>query len=45
VRDSQGSKGGTVDEMTYNRERGLVGPTSNKKDGASSGRMGLPSHC
>ena len=31
VRDSQDSKGGTLDEMPYSGERELVGSTSSKK--------------
>ena len=30
VRDSQGSKGGTLDEMPDNRERELIEPTSSR---------------
>jgi hypothetical protein len=33
VRDSQDSKGGTLDEMHNNRERELIEPTSSKKMG------------
>jgi hypothetical protein len=33
VRDSQESKGGTLDEMPYSRERELIGPTSSRKTG------------
>jgi hypothetical protein len=39
VRDSQNSKGRTLDEMTNNGERELQ-----YKDRASRGQMGLPSH-
>ena len=33
VRDSQHSKGGTLDEMPNNRERELTEPTSSRKTG------------
>ena len=33
VRDSQDSKGGTLDEMPNSRERELIEPTSNRKTG------------
>ena len=33
VRDSQDSKGGTLDEMPDSRERELVEPTSSRKTG------------
>ena len=33
VRDSQDSKGGTLDEMPYSKERELVEPTSSRKTG------------
>ena len=33
VRDSQDSKGGTLDEMPYSRERELVEPTYSRKTG------------
>jgi hypothetical protein len=33
VRDSQDSKGGTLDETTYSGERDLVDPTSSRKTG------------
>ena len=33
VRDSQDSKGGTLDEMPYSGERGLVESTSSRKTG------------
>ena len=33
VRDSQDSKGGTLDEMPYSRERELIEPTSSRKTG------------
>ena len=33
VRDSQDSKGGTLDEMTSSAERKFVEPTSNRKTG------------
>jgi hypothetical protein len=33
VRDSQDSKGGTLDEMPYNRERDLIESTSSRKTG------------
>ena len=32
-RDSQGSKGGTLDEKLNSRERELLGPTSSRKTG------------
>jgi hypothetical protein len=43
VRDSQDSKGGTLDEMPYNGERELKSPTPVERHGSSQ-RMGLPSH-
>ena len=33
VRDSQDSKGGTLDEMPDSRERELIEPTSSRKTG------------
>ena len=33
MRDSQDSKGGTLDEMSDNRERELIEPTSSRKTG------------
>jgi hypothetical protein len=33
MRDTQDSKGGTLDEMPYSGERELVEPTSNRKAG------------
>ena len=33
VRDSQDSKGGTLDEMPNSRERELIEPTSSRKTG------------
>jgi hypothetical protein len=33
VRDSQGSKGGTLDEIPDSRERELIEPTSGRKKG------------
>ena len=33
MRDSQDSKGGTLDEMCYSEERGLVESTSSRKSG------------
>jgi hypothetical protein len=33
VRDSQHSKGGTLDKMPYSRERELIDPTSSGKTG------------
>ena len=33
VRDSQDSKGGTLDEMPDSRERKLIEPTSSRKTG------------
>ena len=33
VRDSQYSKGGTLDEMPKSRERELIDPTSSRKTG------------
>ena len=33
VRDSQASKGGTLNEMPYSGERKLVEPTSSRKTG------------
>jgi hypothetical protein len=33
VRDSQDSKGGTLDEMLYSGERELVEPTSSRETG------------
>ena len=42
MRDSQGSVGGTLDEIPYSGERELVEYTSSEKDRISSG--GLPSH-
>jgi hypothetical protein len=33
VRDSQESKGGTLDEKPHNRERELIEPTSSRKTG------------
>jgi hypothetical protein len=33
VRESQDSKGGTIDEMPYSAERELVEPTSSRKTG------------
>jgi hypothetical protein len=45
VRDSQDSKGGTLDEIPYSGQRELVESTSSKEDKALLGRaMGLPSH-
>jgi hypothetical protein len=41
VRDSQDSKGGTLDELANSRKRELVESTSSRK---TSGRMRLPSH-
>jgi hypothetical protein len=43
VRDSQYSKGGTLDEIPYTGERELVEPTSSRKTGHQV-RDGLPSH-
>jgi hypothetical protein len=43
VKDSQDSKGGTLDEMTYSGGRKLVEHTSSKKTGHQL-RDGLPSH-
>jgi hypothetical protein len=44
VRNSQESKGGTLDEMPYSGERELVESTSSRKTGrASLGGIGLPS--
>ena len=36
MRDSQDSKGGTLDEMPYSGERELVEPTSSRKTGRAS---------
>ena len=36
MRDSQSSKGGTLDEMSDSRERALIEPTSQQEDRASS---------
>jgi hypothetical protein len=33
VRDSQDSKGGTFDEITYSRKREIIEPTSSRKIG------------
>ena len=33
VRDSQGSKGGTLDEMPDNRQRELIEPTTSRQTG------------
>jgi hypothetical protein len=41
VRDSQKSKGGTLDEMPDSRERELIEPTSSTKTGH---QVRLPSH-
>jgi hypothetical protein len=41
-RDSQNSKGGTLDEMPYSGERELVESTSSRK--TEKEEMGLPSH-
>jgi hypothetical protein len=44
VRESQDSKGGTLDEMPYSGKRELVESTSNRKTRATSGGIGLLSH-
>ena len=43
MRDSQDSKGGTLDEMPDSRERELIEPTSSRKTGHQV-REGLPYH-
>jgi hypothetical protein len=43
VRDSQDSKGGTLDEPPNSRERELIEPTSSRKTGHQV-RDGLPPH-
>ena len=37
VRDSQDTKGGTLDEKTYTGERELAEPTSSRKTASSEG--------
>jgi hypothetical protein len=44
VRDSQDSKGGTLDEMPNSRERELIEPTSSRKIGHQMRRGKLPFH-
>ena len=43
VRDSQDSKGGTLDEMPNSRERKLIEPTSSRKTGHQMRGAGDPS--
>ena len=42
VRDSWDSKGGTLDEMSYSRERKLKEPTSSRKTGYQMREEGHP---
>jgi hypothetical protein len=44
VRESQDSKGETLDEMPYNGEGKLVESTSSNGLEAPNGGIGLPSH-
>lgn len=42
VRDSQDSKGGTLNEMPDSRERKLIEPTSSRKSGHQMREEGIP---
>jgi hypothetical protein len=44
VRDSQDSKGGTLNKMPDSRERELIEPTSSRKTGHQVREIGFPSH-